>query len=490
MNGGNSYGCNDHSGKDYYAIDFALASGSAVSAVAAGTAHTVAAANSGGYGNMVWVNHGGNIVSLYAHLSSFAISDGQGVAQGQTLGYSGSTGNSTGPHLHFVMHQGATTWYDGSALEAEPMSGYSGFGNYGLHLSSSPACTVNTVSPTYTATTPSASAASTMTSPAPGSQLSGSSVTFAWTAGTSVSTHWLYVGSTSGSADLYNSNQLAGSQTSQSVSNLPTDGRTLYVRVWSQLSNGWHYNDYTYKAGTQAAVSVPAAPSNVTATATSTTTIHVTWADNANNETGYRISDGTTTVQLGANTTSYNWSVSPSTYKCFATEAYNSAGASAWTSWGCATTPSASAASTMTSHADVVVDDTSSGFVRAGTTGYWHEYSGGYNGHFWWTNTNTSGVDNRAMWTPNLSATGRWQVSVFVPNVHGTTTNARYRVDHQGAQTTVSVNQNNYYNAWVSLGTFTFSAGTGGDVFLGDETYETATQQIAFDAVKWVWVGP
>jgi hypothetical protein len=146
--------------------------------------------------------------------------------------------------------------------------------------------------------------------------------------------------------------------------------------------------------------------------------------------------------------------------------------------------------STGSSYGDVIVDDQSAGVVRAGTAAYWYEYAGGYNGHFWWTNTNTSGVDDRAMWTPNLPATGTWQVYVFVPSQHGTTTNARYRVDHQGIQTTVSLNQNNYYNVWVSLGTYSFNAGTGGDVFLGDETYETTTHDIAFDAVKWVWVGP
>jgi murein DD-endopeptidase MepM/ murein hydrolase activator NlpD len=97
-------------------------------------------------------------------------------------------------------------------------------------------------------TTPSAASASEMTSPAPGSQLSGPNVTFRWTGGASVSAHWLYVGTSSGAGDLYNSNQLGASQTSQSVFSLPTDGSTLYVRVWSLLPNGWHYNDYTYTA--------------------------------------------------------------------------------------------------------------------------------------------------------------------------------------------------------------------------------------------------
>ncbi len=151
QNGGNSYGCGDHTGKDYYAIDFNLAANSEVSAVAAGTAHLVSAANSGGYGNLVWIAHGNGVVSLYAHLNSFAVSDGQQVAQGQLLGLSGSTGDSTGSHLHFVIRTGATTWSYGQSFAPEPMSGYTGFGNYGLHGSS---C-VNKVSPTYTSEPPS-----------------------------------------------------------------------------------------------------------------------------------------------------------------------------------------------------------------------------------------------------------------------------------------------------------------------------------------------
>ncbi len=54
-----------------------------------------------GYGNYVILDHGGNQYTVYGHMSSLAVSEGQYVAQGDTIGYVGSTGNSTGPHLHF-----------------------------------------------------------------------------------------------------------------------------------------------------------------------------------------------------------------------------------------------------------------------------------------------------------------------------------------------------------------------------------------------------
>jgi murein DD-endopeptidase MepM/ murein hydrolase activator NlpD len=55
----------------------------------------------GGYGNLVVIDHGGGIATAYGHQSSIAVGNGQQVAQGQTIGYVGSTGHSTGNHLHF-----------------------------------------------------------------------------------------------------------------------------------------------------------------------------------------------------------------------------------------------------------------------------------------------------------------------------------------------------------------------------------------------------
>jgi len=80
-------------------IDFGASWGSPVAAAAEGV--VVAAGWSGGYGRQVQVAHGSGIVTTYSHMSGLAASLGDTVRQGQVIGYVGSTGLSTGPHLHF-----------------------------------------------------------------------------------------------------------------------------------------------------------------------------------------------------------------------------------------------------------------------------------------------------------------------------------------------------------------------------------------------------
>lgn len=88
-------------------LDIDCYTGQAIAASKAGT--VISAAYSDGYGNLVVIDHGGGYATAYAHLSAFSTSSGASVAQGQTIGDCGSTGYSTGDHLHFeVRVNGAT----------------------------------------------------------------------------------------------------------------------------------------------------------------------------------------------------------------------------------------------------------------------------------------------------------------------------------------------------------------------------------------------
>ena len=80
-------------------IDIAAATGTPIRAAAAGT--VIYAGWLGGYGNLTVIDHGGGVATAYGHQSSLAAGSGAFVAQGQVIGYVGSTGHSTGPHLHF-----------------------------------------------------------------------------------------------------------------------------------------------------------------------------------------------------------------------------------------------------------------------------------------------------------------------------------------------------------------------------------------------------
>jgi murein DD-endopeptidase MepM/ murein hydrolase activator NlpD len=86
-------------GRMHEGLDLGAAYGSAISAAAAGV--VIYAGWEGGYGNLVVIDHGGGLATAYGHQSRIAVSLGQNVSQGQTIGYVGSTGHSTGPHLHF-----------------------------------------------------------------------------------------------------------------------------------------------------------------------------------------------------------------------------------------------------------------------------------------------------------------------------------------------------------------------------------------------------
>ncbi|MBO3738225.1 M23 family metallopeptidase [Actinoplanes flavus] len=102
-------------GRLHAGVDLAAAFGAPVVAAGAGT--VVSAGLHGGYGNSILIDHGNGYLTHYGHLSVIGVEVGQVVKAGEHIGDEGSTGHSTGPHLHFEVHEGhfqnplePTTW--------------------------------------------------------------------------------------------------------------------------------------------------------------------------------------------------------------------------------------------------------------------------------------------------------------------------------------------------------------------------------------------
>ena len=91
-------------GRMHEGVDLAAPDGAPILAAGAGT--VVRAGPAEGYGNAVLIDHGDGFLTHYGHLSRIAVRVGEHVAAGQQIGDEGSTGHSTGPHLHFEVHQG------------------------------------------------------------------------------------------------------------------------------------------------------------------------------------------------------------------------------------------------------------------------------------------------------------------------------------------------------------------------------------------------
>jgi murein DD-endopeptidase MepM/ murein hydrolase activator NlpD len=99
-------------GRNHDGVDIAAPTGTPIRAAECGIVSFAGAQS--GYGNMVCVKHSSRFETCYAHMTNYAVSQGQRVEQGQVIGYVGCTGNCTGPHLHFE------TRVDGSARDPRP----------------------------------------------------------------------------------------------------------------------------------------------------------------------------------------------------------------------------------------------------------------------------------------------------------------------------------------------------------------------------------
>lgn len=113
-----------------------------------------------------------------------------------------------------------------------------------------------------------------MSSPAAGAALAATSATFSWTAGTAVSRYYLMAGLWKGGNTLFN--QDLGTSQSATVNGLPSDGRRVFVRLFSYIDSAWQYNDYEYDAydatpgpAAKAVLTVPAAGATLTGSSAS-----------------------------------------------------------------------------------------------------------------------------------------------------------------------------------------------------------------------------
>ncbi|WP_209121442.1 murein hydrolase activator EnvC [Alkalihalobacillus sp. BA299] len=106
--------------KMHHGLDISNSTGTPIYAAEGGT--VIAARYMNGYGNTVMISHNVNgqvLTTLYAHMSAISVSNGQRVSRGQQVGSMGSTGASTGPHLHFEVHEGP--WNGAKSNSVNPL---------------------------------------------------------------------------------------------------------------------------------------------------------------------------------------------------------------------------------------------------------------------------------------------------------------------------------------------------------------------------------
>ncbi len=96
-------------------VDFSVPTGTEIRAVA--DARVRFAGTMSGFGSVVWLDHGGSILTVYAHLSRIDVQEGETVRRGRVIGLSGATGDVTAPHLHFEV------WRWGREVDPVPLLG-------------------------------------------------------------------------------------------------------------------------------------------------------------------------------------------------------------------------------------------------------------------------------------------------------------------------------------------------------------------------------
>ena len=134
----------------------------------------------------------------------------------------------------------------------------------------------------------------------------------------------------------------------------------------------------------------------------------------------------------------------------------------------------------------MLVDNTDYGFTWGGPAGNKQMGHGGHHG-FYFTKNTTYQPENWGKWSLKVGQAGMYEVFAFIPSNHATTASVRYRILHNGERHDKVIDQDWYFDQWISLGTYHFSGQSGEAVVLYDNTHETAYSTfIAFDAIKLV----
>lgn len=163
----------------------------------------------------------------------------------------------------------------------------------------------------------------------------------------------------------------------------------------------------------------------------------------------------------------------------------------------CATSTASAASSTHTQQeagevpqppfAGTILDDQSPEFQLTGPSEYWNQAGSGYANHLWWTLNNSEGIENYARWMIEVPSAGDYNLYIYIPREHATTSQAQYSITHAVGTSIVRVNQAARQGTWYKLGTYTLSATTENFIQLVDESGENDGDfEIAFDAVGYV----
>ncbi len=138
---------------------------------------------------------------------------------------------------------------------------------------------------------------------------------------------------------------------------------------------------------------------------------------------------------------------------------------------------------------EFLIDAGGAGWTPTGDTTRWQTADKGYENNAFWTKTRSFMVpaSNAGRWYPPLTQPRRYEVFAYIPSGIATTRNARYWIFHNNKYSAAAMPQALYQDAWVSLGTFDFSAQGGEYVSLSDVTYEPGGETtIVWDAVKFI----